>query len=677
MSTGLRSDSRFLREVLFDSSHGVVVVDAVGSLVFSNGILETCLGFESEALLERQLDDLAADGQVLDRVREAADATPGTTVEFALRDVDGESVGMAATCEAATFEGTRYLTLWCQERRIGTDCERRDDTPEPGAIDGVAIEEVTGVWQELLDVSDPSTVAETALGALGRLLGTDVACVRVLDEESNALERLATTDHAADLLASWPAFDMHRSLAGRALRRGEPVVDRPETADERENLHVPIEDHGTISVFGTGTGLTARDVEVTERVASVVAAALDRLHREVDAQPLSVPVRDIVADAADAETRESIGQRVCERLVATDSFASAWFIETDVDGAWRAIEASAGETESPPEGARRAETGDDESDDPVGRAVETGDVCLVHRRRTVRNGEQAQTDTESVETTVVVPVAHDDRTYGVVVVQSEADTTDRALRSELGLLGDVAGLAVSAVERRKLLLSERVQQLEIEVTDPDCLAVAVSDAVGGACEIEHRTLTNDGDHLCYLHVEAPPETTQRATIDLGSVTDCRVVDTDEEGCLLEVIKTRSGAEALMDIGATVRKATADSGVGTLVVETPLSTDVREVVDAYTELNPESHLVAKREIDRSVSTADALGQRIEEKLTERQLSVLTSAYYAGYFEWPRANTAEEVADALGISPATLHQHLRAAERKLLDLVCEDEPRPAGS
>jgi predicted DNA binding protein len=51
-------------------------------------------------------------------------------------------------------------------------------------------------------------------------------------------------------------------------------------------------------------------------------------------------------------------------------------------------------------------------------------------------------------------------------------------------------------------------------------------------------------------------------------------------------------------------------------------------------------------------------------------VLTSAYYAGYFEWPRANTAEEVADSLGISPATLHEHLRTAERKLLEQVCEE-------
>jgi hypothetical protein len=72
---------------------------------------------------------------------------------------------------------------------------------------------------------------------------------------------------------------------------------------------------------------------------------------------------------------------------------------------------------------------------------------------------------------------------------------------------------------------------------------------------------------------------------VGTVADCRVVDTGDGECFLEVVKTRSGAEAMMEVGATVWRATAEAGVGTLVVEALLSADVREIVDAYTAQNP--------------------------------------------------------------------------------------------
>ncbi len=676
MSTTRGKGGRFLEEVVADSSHGLFVVDPSGRVVFSNGVLEDCLDFEPGDVLEERLDDLSAVGDVLGRVRDAAAASPGEVVEFVLRDADGERVPMWATCETTEFEGTRYITLWCEEQCIGADCE----TVGGAARRGVAVDELTGTWRDLIRAESPTEAAEVGLAAVERFLGTEVACVRLVGEESNALERAATTEQAAELLASEPVFDLNRSLAGRAFRRGEPVLDRPEGSGDlaRENLHVPLDGRGTLSVFGTGTGLSAREVDVAEDLASVVAAGIDRAATGPDdpaaggTGAFELPVREVVASAVGGETREAIGKEVCEGLVVGDAFGGAWFVETDVDGAWRAVEASAGATDSPPEGVRRAADGADGSDDPVSRAVESDDVCLVRRRRTVQNGSERAGSNETVETAVVVPVGHGGRTYGVLVLRTDAGEVGSAVRSELALLGDVVGLAVYAAQSKKLLLSERVQQLELEVTDPGCLAVAVSEATDGFCEVEHQTLTNDGDHLCYLQVEdATPEEARGATADIGPVTDCRVVDTGDGECLLEVVKTRSGAEAMMDVGATVRRATADGGVGTLVVEAPLSADVREIVDAYTAQNPGSHLVAKREIDRSVPAAGALATSVNDVLTEKQQSVLTAAYYAGYFEWPRANTAEEVADSLGISPATLHQHLRTAERKLLDLVCEEQ------
>jgi predicted DNA binding protein len=53
-----------------------------------------------------------------------------------------------------------------------------------------------------------------------------------------------------------------------------------------------------------------------------------------------------------------------------------------------------------------------------------------------------------------------------------------------------------------------------------------------------------------------------------------------------------------------------------------------------------------------------------RLTDRQHEVIEHALAAGYFEWPREVTSDELAAELSISRATLLEHLRKAESKLL-------------
>jgi len=53
-----------------------------------------------------------------------------------------------------------------------------------------------------------------------------------------------------------------------------------------------------------------------------------------------------------------------------------------------------------------------------------------------------------------------------------------------------------------------------------------------------------------------------------------------------------------------------------------------------------------------------------RLTDRQREVIERALEAGYFEWPREVTTEELAAQLDITRATLLEHLRKAESKLL-------------
>jgi predicted DNA binding protein len=52
-------------------------------------------------------------------------------------------------------------------------------------------------------------------------------------------------------------------------------------------------------------------------------------------------------------------------------------------------------------------------------------------------------------------------------------------------------------------------------------------------------------------------------------------------------------------------------------------------------------------------------------------VLRTAYFAGFFHWPRESTGEEVAAMLGVSQPTVNRHLRVAQQRLLAQLFERE------
>ncbi|ELY51707.1 helix-turn-helix domain-containing protein [Natronolimnohabitans innermongolicus] len=64
------------------------------------------------------------------------------------------------------------------------------------------------------------------------------------------------------------------------------------------------------------------------------------------------------------------------------------------------------------------------------------------------------------------------------------------------------------------------------------------------------------------------------------------------------------------------------------------------------------------------------------LTERQREVVTEALARGYYDWPREITNEGLAEELGISRATLHEHLRKAEHTLLSAALANGYRQTG-
>jgi predicted DNA binding protein len=93
---------------------------------------------------------------------------------------------------------------------------------------------------------------------------------------------------------------------------------------------------------------------------------------------------------------------------------------------------------------------------------------------------------------------------------------------------------------------------------------------------------------------------------------------------------------------------------------------------YRDLTAEFHVTVetKRKIgsvtpDSPFLTVDALLP----DLSARQRTVLRTAHRKGYYELPRETTTEEIAEEVGIQRRTAEDHLRLAEKRLLDGVIE--------
>ncbi len=91
----------------------------------------------------------------------------------------------------------------------------------------------------------------------------------------------------------------------------------------------------------------------------------------------------------------------------------------------------------------------------------------------------------------------------------------------------------------------------------------------------------------------------------------------------------------------------------------------------------------RQLDNILSRARARGLRYRvlslkvaefavsplERLTRRQREVLRSAYASGYYDVPRRITSIQLGRNLGVRAATVVEHLRKSEKRLLDVLLQ--------
>ncbi|MFC6726386.1 helix-turn-helix domain-containing protein, partial [Halobium palmae] len=110
---------------------------------------------------------------------------------------------------------------------------------------------------------------------------------------------------------------------------------------------------------------------------------------------------------------------------------------------------------------------------------------------------------------------------------------------------------------------------------------------------------------------------------------------------------------------------AEDGEARIRVTLPTETDAGALVDRLGERYAGTQFRSYRERTRPAKTKTEYLASVRDRLTDRQYAALRKAYIGGYFERPRPVTGDDLAASMGVTRATFHQHLVAAQRKLLD------------
>jgi predicted DNA binding protein len=420
-----------------------------------------------------------------------------------------------------------------------------------------------------------------------------------------------------------------------------------------------------------GHTIVLHDVTTRKRREQTLREQRDDLAR---LERLNRVIRSVNRALVGVTTRDDIAREVCETLVSAGPYGAARF------GVGPATDEEPVYVTDGESGTERCESVADPPDRltveaPAIRNRDAGEDDSGEAELAASDGAGRTVTTDRSEWTAV-PLVHGRTVYGSLALRSgREDGFDERELDVLAELGEMIGHALHAVEQQQLLVADAGVELEFASTDSDALLVALSEAVG-PCMLDGLVPGDGGTLLAYVTVEdATPGAVRRAIADGSGVSAVRPIDEDGSATVEVALSGGSLCCPLVEYGANVQSAEATDGACHLVAEVSPDADVRTVVEQVTSAYPDTELRAKRDLSSATGNESGLPAGALAELTDRQREVIEAAYRAGYFEWPRDSTAEEVADSLDIASSTLHSHLRKAEAGILSEVFEGEGHEA--
>jgi PAS domain S-box-containing protein len=417
----------------------------------------------------------------------------------------------------------------------------------------------------------------------------------------------------------------------------------------------PLPDHDEGSVV-------VAHIDITQRKLAEIRAREQRRELEHLMSRIEGLVHDVMESVLQANSRDEIEQTVCDRLFSVEPYVCAWVSQVDLRTDTLAPTTSA--CEQFPDDARL----DLGTDDPAVRAAETGEPQVIQDTSEAELAEIHRTTLlDEPGALASFPLVYGETKYGVLTVAAtECNAFDDRELAVLNVLARAASTAINAVEGRRILTTDSVIEMEIGMDGRELFFGELSSEFGCTFTYEGSLYEDDGSVVMLFVIEGgDPEAIVDAAGAFDGINSVTQVSEGEGRSVVEFgVDEPPVVSALAERGVETTAITADHGEVRITLEMPASADPRAVIEQLSERYPSTNLLAHRERERPEQTKQELVADIEERLTDRQRLALQKAFLGGFFDWPRSISGEDLAESMDISPSTYHQHLRAAERKVL-------------
>jgi PAS domain S-box-containing protein len=429
------------------------------------------------------------------------------------------------------------------------------------------------------------------------------------------------------------------------------------------------------------TSFAETDVDFVQSVANVLVSAIDRHEYEARLvrqreqlralNDVNRVVNDTTVAVIEQSTRGEIEGTVCERLAETESYCFAWIGEVDTASKEVCLRVEAG-VENYLENVDLSIDPDESGGrGPTARAFQTGEMQTVQDVNVDPEYEpwRDHAGKHGYRSSAAIPVVHDGTLYGVLNVYAERP---RAFEGEervvLEQLGRMVGHAIAATERKQALMSDELVRLQFRIPDVSTTLNIDSD-VSGTITLDQTVPLSENEFVVYG--SATPDAVEGVRNLVDEVPHWTAVtfrEEAEEGNSVAFELSLSEPpvlSAVAAVGGSIESASIEDGDYEMTIHLSPTADAKQVIDLIRDTYPSVQLLRRTQITRDPDQSVRLQEELTESLTERQRTVLEMAYHAGFFEWPRHVSGEEMAETMAISSPTFHQHLRKAEQKLLD------------
>jgi PAS domain S-box-containing protein len=670
------------------TSDAIVTIDADSTIRYVNSAVEAVFGYPPSDLLGEPLTVLMSDEMaeghevgIAEYLQTGERTLNWNYVELSGRHRDGRELQLAVSFSEFRYEGDRLFTGIVRDITEKTEHQRQ-------------LAAIAEISQELASAETQTEICDRVVNAIDARLNAPAALIAIYDDDGGlktvaespqkvGVDDALRADSSDDPL--WQAFTTYEPVTSGVDGLAKRVDPAPRTG-----LCVPLGKYGVLTWTTADESLSDRERDMVRILAGNVRAALDRADREASlrsrtasleeqteslerAESLNTVLRDCIDVVIGGDSARDVHRSVCEQITAVDPFAFAWVGRHDSDDDELVPDASSGNG-----GGYLDEisvTVDDSplSQGPAGRAFNTGSIQVQNdvvgdppfepwRQTALERGFRS---------VLAVPITLRDMQYCVLIVYAtEARAFGTREREVFESLGGLIAFSLTADERKRALASGSAVELEFEVAD-DVEPVRLAAAVDAEIEFERFALEDNGVRAS-VRIADEIDDLRGTLADVASVRKTSIVSQNSEATRAEVLLDPNGFfGSLYDRSVLPRNGTADAHEVQLRVEIPEPVGLRSFVESLRRSHDDVTLLDRQDLDRSAHTQRAFRSMVEESLTDRQQEVLQTAYFGGFFEWPRDQTGQDIADSLGVSQPTVNRHLRAAERKLLTLFYEGE------